>query len=92
MRSFSWRKSFSSVSAWLSDSWMPSNSLLMNSMVFSETRFFFSKPRLTYSVISRLTNSTIFLLSVPFITMEATEACLLMGLTVKVLICLTRDG
>ena len=39
-----------------------------------------------------LTKSTIFFLSVPFITTEATEACLLMELTVKVLICLTRAG
>ena len=86
------RKSFKSVSASFNDSEMLASSLLMNSMVFSETRFFFSKPRITYSDIRVLTNSTIFLLLVPLIVIDATEAILLMAFAEKPLICLTRDG
>ena len=60
-------------------------------MVLSETRFFFSKPRTTYSFINKLTKSTIFCLLAPLILTLATEAIFEMGPTEKLLICLTNE-
>ena len=46
-------------------------------MVFSETRFFISRPRLMYSSIKVLMNSTIFVRLGPVMVKAMMEACLL---------------
>ena len=63
----------------------------MNLMVFSETSFLRSRPRVTYSSIRVLMNSTIFWRFCPVISMETMDPCLLSGDTTKLLILFVSD-